>query len=549
MAKSLKLINGGLTYYPFYDSDKPNYIFSNYWANSDPLIVDGIEYKTPEHYFQCQKFPVGSPEFEQIRNARSADGARREALRLFNQNPSAKANWLKNDNDYKAMLNVVRERLKQDPDFRQELLSTGKDYILEDTYKGPPSGGPADNKWGGGDDGLGDNLLGIALMEARNEAFAEDNRTDLIVDPKKLRKQARDERKQLNSQIQGGQRATSGKPLAEIDHLYSSQTSSTYKLHSTLRGETPKERVLSKLRNYKAIDLEVANDVNIEGGKVIKVKFKDYQTANYFASQAGGAPQDGTTVILGPNRAQHVFKNLGIGQHGRTHPKPTFDALVHDAQREKEQRKQPAASSTDRVLSALKKNNFNASELLVTNDSKVKEQKVIILTLKNTEAATEFARFAGGAPTEGRRVILGPNRAQHVFEKLGIGQHGRTNPRPMFEALVHDNRSTKSIETETPEPTSNGLNSSEEELFRDTFDKIYDSSMNLRLKKELTDIFVAYKNDIEKDRFGDTADEIAHARLLKLNDKYPFSAINQFQTLVSDIKREVVSNNSHGFKP
>lgn len=221
MASSIKIINGGLTYYSFYDSDKPNYIFANYWSQAQPLSVKGIAYKTPEHYFQSLKFPVGSPEHAAILNARSANDARREAGRLF-QDPAAKSRWY-GGGDYNAMLDVVRERLKQDPDFKKELMATGTGYILEDTYKGPPSGGPADSKWGGGANGLGQNLLGMALMEVRNEEFQRLNKLDMVVDPKRLRSQAQAERQQINSIIQGGANATDGKVLSEIHQLYMSQ--------------------------------------------------------------------------------------------------------------------------------------------------------------------------------------------------------------------------------------------------------------------------------------------------------------------------------------
>lgn len=317
MANPIALREHGLTYYSFYDKRDakgradPNFIFSNYWPESKPLTVGGIEYRTPEHYFQAQKFPVGSREHSAVLNTKSADDARNKAGELF-KDESAKARWF-DGGDYEAMLNVVKERLKQDPKFKKELMSTGSGYILEDTYKGPPTGGPADKKWGGGADGMGENLLGMALMEVRNEELG------VQVDIVALRKQAQVEREQLDKMI--GSNATKGKSLSQLQSLYTS------KQPSSSMG-----RVLNALHrhHFNAVDLKVVDDINKPGSKVIKVAFQDDKAARAFAKFAGNAHQDGLNVILGPVRAQRVFENLRVGQHGRSNPRPMFNALVFD---------------------------------------------------------------------------------------------------------------------------------------------------------------------------------------------------------------------------
>ena len=174
--QTLQMFQNGLTYVPFYDSKFENYIFANY-AKEKLTGLDKVEYQTPEHYFQAQKFK-DFPDLGKLflDNNLSSDGARKLAEDIF-KNPIkykrtvADIDQIKNQwfgkNDYEAMLNVIRARCSSNSEFLSKLTLTGTAYILEDTYTGPK--GKADSKWGGGPDGLGQNLLGKALMQVRVE--------------------------------------------------------------------------------------------------------------------------------------------------------------------------------------------------------------------------------------------------------------------------------------------------------------------------------------------------------------------------------------------
>ncbi len=232
--ESIQLLKDGLIYYSFYDKDKPNYIFANYWNEAQPLIINRIKYKTPEHYFQSQKFLPSSKEHNAICNAVNADEARVLAGKLFNeqnQTPQTLAKWRTGNpaGGQVAMLNVVRARLK-DLTFRENLLATRNAYILEDTYKGP--GGKADAIWGGGADGMGENKLGLALMQVRNEERG------VKVDLDQLREIARQERAEIDRNL-GGSDATKGKPLSEIRDLLANRSSKTHSV-APVAGKEPR---------------------------------------------------------------------------------------------------------------------------------------------------------------------------------------------------------------------------------------------------------------------------------------------------------------------
>jgi ribA/ribD-fused uncharacterized protein len=59
------------------------------------------------------------------------------------------------------MYQTVRERVRQNPKFRQALIDTGGEVIEEVS--------PFDYYWGIGRDGTGRNMLGEVLMDIRQE--------------------------------------------------------------------------------------------------------------------------------------------------------------------------------------------------------------------------------------------------------------------------------------------------------------------------------------------------------------------------------------------
>lgn len=190
----------GIEWCPFYDSDKPNYIFTNF--SQQPLKVNGITYPSPEHYFQAQKFPL--PEYKElhmkIASEKSSRAARLLADIQYNAELKKSTTFPKWSDGiaYKAMLNVIRARAEE-KEFKEALENTRDAYLYEDTYSGPPTGGPPDARWGGGADGTGKNLLGKALMEVRNEIYKKQHQDHLIVNIQQLYDKAIAERKEIKT--------------------------------------------------------------------------------------------------------------------------------------------------------------------------------------------------------------------------------------------------------------------------------------------------------------------------------------------------------------
>jgi ribA/ribD-fused uncharacterized protein len=125
--------------------------FSNFSPHGFEL--DGKFWKTSEHYFQAQKF-VGTIFEEQIRLCKSPSDAaklgrdRSKPLRL---------DWEEvKDN---IMRKAVLQKFKTNQDIQKILLSTGDEYLVENTT--------SDYYWGCGTDGTGKNMLGKILVEVR----------------------------------------------------------------------------------------------------------------------------------------------------------------------------------------------------------------------------------------------------------------------------------------------------------------------------------------------------------------------------------------------
>jgi ribA/ribD-fused uncharacterized protein len=137
----------------FYRVDEPYGCFSNF--SRHPIVLDGVEWPTSEHYFQAQKF-AGTPHAEEVRNAKTA--MRAAELGRERHRP-LRADWeaIKDD----AMRTAVRAKFTQHADVREILLGTGDEHLIEHTAN--------DSYWADGGDGSGRNMLGRILMEVRAE--------------------------------------------------------------------------------------------------------------------------------------------------------------------------------------------------------------------------------------------------------------------------------------------------------------------------------------------------------------------------------------------
>ena len=137
----------------FYNRGEPYYEFTNF-ANY-PIVVDGVQYRTSEHYFQAQKFQ-GTPyvvHVAQLARPRDAfDFTRRPDVQQW-----IRKDWhtVKEDVMYRGLMS----KFQQHPELQAMLLNTGNRKLVEHS--------PHDSYWGDGPDGRGLNRLGELLMRVR----------------------------------------------------------------------------------------------------------------------------------------------------------------------------------------------------------------------------------------------------------------------------------------------------------------------------------------------------------------------------------------------
>jgi len=124
--------------------------FSNFHLR--PMTIDGITYRTVEHFFQSQKFPT-SPELQaKIRDAPTPVGAKRMGKR---PSPHFRADWDQVKDG--IMLQGLKAKF-QDPALADLLKGTGTAYLQEASAW--------DSYWGTGK-GCGRNRMGKLLMQVR----------------------------------------------------------------------------------------------------------------------------------------------------------------------------------------------------------------------------------------------------------------------------------------------------------------------------------------------------------------------------------------------
>ena len=141
----------------FYSSRAEHGYMSNFARY--PVIMDGLKYKTSEHYYQSQKYK-GTPWEKPVRDAaepmKAAELGRDRSGPLRRDWESVKDN---------VMREVVEAKFRQHPELAKQLLDTGDAKLVERTTD--------DLYWGCGTAGTGKNMLGIILMEVREKLRQE----------------------------------------------------------------------------------------------------------------------------------------------------------------------------------------------------------------------------------------------------------------------------------------------------------------------------------------------------------------------------------------
>jgi ribA/ribD-fused uncharacterized protein len=137
----------------FYTTNDEFGEFSNFSKHG--VELDGLWWKTTEHYFQAQKF-LDQEYKEKIRIAATAKEAanlgRSRKIPIRNDWEEIKDNVMK-----KAVLKKFQTHGK----LKELLLSTGNEKLVESA--------PGDYYWGCGADGTGKNKLGVILEGVRDQ--------------------------------------------------------------------------------------------------------------------------------------------------------------------------------------------------------------------------------------------------------------------------------------------------------------------------------------------------------------------------------------------
>lgn len=115
----------------------------------------GKWWMTSEHYFQAQKF--NNTKYEEM--IRLLDNPMKAAEMGRSRNLPLRKDW--EEVKDVIMKRAVLEKFKQNREICEILFSTGEESIVERTT--------SDYYWGCGKDGSGKNMLGVILMEVREE--------------------------------------------------------------------------------------------------------------------------------------------------------------------------------------------------------------------------------------------------------------------------------------------------------------------------------------------------------------------------------------------
>lgn len=137
----------------FYSARETPYgCFSNFSAHG--FTLEGMYWKTSEHYFQAQKF---QPHLEHITAIHRAKTPKDAADMGRERTRPLRSDWEEVKDD--IMRVAVLKKFETHLEIRQILLETGNQELIENTT--------GDHYWGCGNTGTGKNMLGIILMETR----------------------------------------------------------------------------------------------------------------------------------------------------------------------------------------------------------------------------------------------------------------------------------------------------------------------------------------------------------------------------------------------
>lgn len=146
----------------FYDKNEPYYEFTNF-VEGFPILIDGIQYPSSEHYYQAMKFTKQPQLMKMIRDTKHPADSRKLAKQFQDKK------WM--DPDFfgqrqdRVMQKALRAKFTQHPYLYTMLIDTGDSELIEDS--------PYDAYWGIGKNGDGKNKLGKFLMQLRDQLLKQ----------------------------------------------------------------------------------------------------------------------------------------------------------------------------------------------------------------------------------------------------------------------------------------------------------------------------------------------------------------------------------------
>ena len=120
-----------------------------------PISLEGVMWYTAEHYFQAHKYHNELVQRE-IRKQRLPQEI---AKVVRSARVRVKGDW--DSKKLGVMQTAVRAKFTQIPDLKKLLLNTGDAVLVDHSDE--------DSYWSDGGDGDGRNMLGVILMEVRDE--------------------------------------------------------------------------------------------------------------------------------------------------------------------------------------------------------------------------------------------------------------------------------------------------------------------------------------------------------------------------------------------
>ena len=151
----------------FYRVQDPYGLFSNF--SPSPILIAGMIWPTVEHYFQASKFE----DFRIQDRIRAMESPIQAAIEGRKRTHKLLDNWdeIKNTVMYKALM----AKFLQHPELKYALFNTGDATLVEHTAN--------DSYWADGGNGNGKNMLGILLMQVRNQIKQISDVPELVLPP------------------------------------------------------------------------------------------------------------------------------------------------------------------------------------------------------------------------------------------------------------------------------------------------------------------------------------------------------------------------------